>query len=495
MTLRNAIQRLAQGFPIKSLLLPLIAAFFIWTSSQVSAFQGNPIQAGLDAAVGGETVNGVQLRLAPAVGAEQKAATDYLMRLSLQIRNGGQVPVTIDNSKISDQVEFEIDRVWYRESEPMSGTGLLTVPPGGQGQFLLTFLINNAYRYHGLNAVESNGAVARLNLKDGKHSIRIRTLPSAIQSSALQGISLVSNAITVDIPAIAVPPVAPSQSARKPDIASFRFAAGPSDGLDVVNDFLIHPSTNLLATIPKLADFDSLRVLPPIAFSEFSLPETPQTLSGGVPQGPAPSLPGRTDLYTYLVETEGKGIAAITVHVNTLGHAELWTPSTDTYETVRALTQLSAMERVRTGSYELRLLRVSGRGGSVPAAMLWLKSESGNSDLFYELPNPNPRFSSLFQLETLYTKEEFLNLAGTHSAPAKDAAWAIRTAMVCAANARSVGGSPLLFDKATALPWEGRVGALQWWVTIPEQSPRSMPNGAAFLVDETTGICTVASRE
>jgi hypothetical protein len=291
------------------------------------------------------------------------------------------------------------------------------------------------------------------------------------------------------------PPAASSQSVQKPDISSFRFAAGPAGGIEVANDFLIHPSTNLLATIPKLADFDALRVLPPLSFNDFSLPETPQNSGGTIAAGPPPVLPPQTELYTYPVEADGQGIAVIVVHATSLGRAELWTPNPDTNEVVRALGQLATMERIRTGNYEPRLLRVGGRAGTLPVMVLWLRSASGNTDLFYKLVNPDPRITSSLQPETLYSKEEFLKLASTRNAPMKNAAWAIQTVTACAANAKSDGGSPLVFDKATAIPWEGTPGVMQWLVTIPEQSARSIPSGAAFLVDETTGVCTVFLRE
>jgi hypothetical protein len=159
-----------QSASIRSVLFLIIAMLSMWTTLPATAAQGNPIQAAFDAAVGGETAGGVQLRLAPAVGAEQKAAADYLMRLALQIRNGGQVPVAIYNSKISGQVEFEIDGAWYRENTPTTGTGVITVAPGGQGLVLQTFLINDVYRYHGLDAIDPNRTIARLNLKQVRYT-------------------------------------------------------------------------------------------------------------------------------------------------------------------------------------------------------------------------------------------------------------------------------------------------------------------------------------
>jgi hypothetical protein len=425
----------------------------------------NPIQDALDAAQV-QAAGGVELRLVAAVNAEQRVAEDHLLRLAVQIRNVGQDPIPFDAASISYQFEYEIDGTWYRPENGSSQTALpMTLAPGGQRQLSLIFAINDTYRYHGLYA-----AGARLNLTPGRHSLRVRALP----------FQPVSNTITVEIPARAARPVSPTPAAPVSNFRNFRFAAGPAGGLEVATNFLKRPPSNLaymLANSPQLADFDALEVLPAVGWYDFSLREAPQTIDNRSVPVPTSALPEKTPMFAYLVRSAGQGILSIVVRVNPAGRTELWSASPqDASVQVRTLEQLATMEKVRSGSYEPRILRVFGRAGSTPRMNLWLRSASGNSDLYY--------------VETLYEKEEFLRLAGQNRLPTKDAAWAIRQAFSCSGSWTT--RYPLEFGKATAVPFESNTATLQWRVTIPQQMPTSIfetHTDLILLVDESTGNC------
>jgi hypothetical protein len=191
---------------------------------------------------------------------------------------------------------------------------------------------------------------------------------------------------------------APAQS-----INVLRFADGPADAVAIVNRALKNPP--FIQGHPRLADFDALQILPPLA--RYNL-LTPETAAG--------MLSVQADGWEYLVRSHapsGEGVAAVSVRMTAAGTSQMMSLQYENVagHEVRALDQMAMLGPIGTGSYEVRLLQVFGLVGNLPVQVLWLKAESGDSDLFYEPLSPNPNLLSKLQFEKLYSKEEFLKVA------------------------------------------------------------------------------------
>ena len=193
-------------------------------------------------------------------------------------------------------------------------------------------------------------------------------------------------------------------SAQSPSEKGLHFANGPSDAIPVVNSALKNPP--FIQGHPLLADFGGLQVLPPLARYNLLIPETTATSALSV----------QAEGWEYLVKSSlrsGEGVAAVSVRTTATGNSQMLSLQ---YENiagpeVRALEKLAALEQIRSGSYEVRLLQVFGLVGNNPVQIIWLKPDSGDADLFYEPLSPNPNLSSKLQFEKLYSREDFLKVA------------------------------------------------------------------------------------
>jgi hypothetical protein len=108
--------------------------------------------------------------------------------------------------------------------------------------------------------------------------------------------------------------------------------------------------------------------------------------------------------FRYLIHAAGGSVAAAEIHTDAAGAATLlanvnYGPFVEA--TARALVQLTSLDQVRTGSYEVRLLRFS----AIALMAVWLKSETDSVDLIYPLA-PAPE---VLQPAKLYTVDDFLN--------------------------------------------------------------------------------------
>lgn len=210
---------------------------------------------------------------------------------------------------------------------------------------------------------------------------------------------VLKNVVVVSALLSCLAPLSYSQAAQS--TTGLRFAQGPADGAQVVNNALLTPT--FTRDHPSLSSFSVLEVLKPLERYVLLIPET---VDG--------QLSVQTDGWHYLVKSSrasGKGVAAISVRADG-GRTQMISFQ---YENVadplvRALDQLATNEKIRAGSYEPRVLQVFGLIGNNPVQVLWLKSGNG-ADLFYEPLSPNPNLSSKLQFEKLYSKEEFLGVA------------------------------------------------------------------------------------
>jgi hypothetical protein len=74
-----------------------------------------------------------------------------------------------------------------------------------------------------------------------------------------------------------------------------------------------------------------------------------------------------------------------------------------------AVDRVRAVDSLRSGSYELRLLSLPGSFGSGLAQVLWLKSAAPDDDLIFVLPQ---RFiPEGIEADRLYTAADFFELA------------------------------------------------------------------------------------
>lgn len=116
------------------------------------------------------------------------------------IRNAGKTTVTYSFDALGKESDIEIDGVWHAPG-PAGGNFALqsSVAPGGVSEMIRLSLSSSSLER------TTNGEtviIRNLNLKPGKHSVRVRTPGGSmgIHDSAHRPIVLVSNAITIEIP-------------------------------------------------------------------------------------------------------------------------------------------------------------------------------------------------------------------------------------------------------------------------------------------------------
>jgi len=170
----------------------LLSALTLWNCLPASA------QSSSTADFWGAPVDGIQLHLAVSTATSNvpQPTGVALPRLEVQIRNQGANPVTLGFD--FDLWNIEIDGIWYRTGPHGGGApACRPVAPGAQITEPTIALQSN-------NLVEADpkptGApMVKLDLKPGKHSIRVRTTATnrCRVGSAPQ---TVSNSITVDVP-------------------------------------------------------------------------------------------------------------------------------------------------------------------------------------------------------------------------------------------------------------------------------------------------------
>jgi hypothetical protein len=176
-----------------------IAFLFVCVTAQTSG------QTGTDS--WGDAVDGIQLRLTVTSagdvpyerpGSSLKPVPVDLPHVECQIWNRGTAAFPVTNS-IRDS-QFQIDGIWYG-SGPGGGSGgtLETLVPGGQSHIYALMLRNGLYELDAQMARvrSTNGDFRILELKPGKHSVRVRT---GLNVGGRQ-VTLISNTIAIEISA------------------------------------------------------------------------------------------------------------------------------------------------------------------------------------------------------------------------------------------------------------------------------------------------------
>jgi len=107
--------------------------------------------------------------------------------------------------------------------------------------------------------------------------------------------------------------------------------------------------------------------------------------------------------FRYFIAGEGATVAGAEVHTDATGAATLLANinyGPYVAATAHALTQVTSLKPVSSGSYEARVLRFS----AIALMALWLKADSGGADIIYPLaPAPQP-----LQAEHAYSEADFL---------------------------------------------------------------------------------------
>ncbi len=152
----------------------------------------------------GDPVDGIQLHLD-----ESKSLPAYvspqlpgeLPHLEVQMRNVGSITVMFGLD--FDLWNVEIDGIWYR-SGPFGGgsPACVQVPPDTQKtEPVIAVQSDNLFE---VNPSGPGMPPGKLDLKPGRHSVRVRTAPVnrclGVQPPVLTGIIAVSNVITIDVP-------------------------------------------------------------------------------------------------------------------------------------------------------------------------------------------------------------------------------------------------------------------------------------------------------
>lgn len=175
------------------------------------------------------------------------------------------------------------------------------------------------------------------------------------------------------------------------------FAPGPGNGANLVLADLTRLSARGDDAPPPMHSIDmkSVQIQPPHAVFDLHADEIAQ--GGGLETAHG----GAT---RYLVNAASGVVAAAEVSIDAKGTAILANINIGPYVAASAvaLEQLARADRVKTGSFEARLLRCS----AIAVVAIWLKPDRGNGDVIYPLA-PAPNF---LRAETTYTASEFLSL-------------------------------------------------------------------------------------
>jgi hypothetical protein len=175
---------------------------------------------------------------------------------------------------------------------------------------------------------------------------------------------------------------------------SLRFDTGPQDGIAMVRSGLQRLANRKSPLNLNTTSFAALSIGSQHAVYDLHADEIAN--GGGLETAHATG-------FRYLVTNAGAAVAAAEVHTDATGNSSLlanlnYGPFVGASE--RAFADLAALNPVRTGEYEARLLRFA----AIYVAAVWLKAAAGGADIIYPLA-PAP---SVLSVGTPYTTEAFL---------------------------------------------------------------------------------------
>jgi hypothetical protein len=190
----------------------------------------------------------------------------------------------------------------------------------------------------------------------------------------------------------------PEDSTRVSTVTGFgnlRFATGYADGAALVQERLG------VGLAPKfITDPEHVEVMQPLA--QYNLANRNQVIHGAGLEIAKPAG------FIYLVEEGGQQVSFAEARVLAKGQIDVSPSFGGINESiVTALEEVAALDQVKAGSFEARLL-ILPTGPPLPGRdrVIWLKSETDGMDLIYPLDaNKLPGI----QAGQLYTPDNFLN--------------------------------------------------------------------------------------
>ncbi len=179
------------------------------------------------------------------------------------------------------------------------------------------------------------------------------------------------------------------------DFGNLRFAAGYADGTALVQESL----DDGLAT-KFITDPDHVEIMQPLA--QYNLANRNAIIQGAGLELAKPAG------FIYLVEEGGQQVSFAEARVMGNGQIDVSTNFGGTNESiVTALEEVAALDQVKAGSFEVRLL-ILPTGPPLPGRerVIWLHAETDGTNLIYPLDA-----NKLHGIEAgqLYTPDDFLN--------------------------------------------------------------------------------------
>ena len=171
-----------------------------------------------------------------------------------------------------------------------------------------------------------------------------------------------------------------------------RYAAEPANGSDLVRSGLNRLSTRTSHLTGRGVDVNALQVTQPHAVYDLRA----DAVAGGGLESAVFSG------FRYLVSDGDTAVAAAEVQADTAGNATLLANlnyGPFVAATAQALPKVAALAPVSAGSYEVRALRFAAIG----LMALWLKPDSGGTDIIYPLAPAPPGL----QADEPYTADDF----------------------------------------------------------------------------------------
>lgn len=464
------------------------------------------MQAAEPAEPWGAPAGGLQLLIRTGPNTEALTETRSMLFLDTSIRNVSNASILVDLDQATFDFEYEIDGIWYAfaPQEPVRKAGdprddpayrelTQAVAPGALKQTFLTVPLAGRSPAMVLRAITANGPGRQFDPARGPHVVRVRPGRTLDANRPTP----VSNAVTISFgtPRSA----ATGQSvvftpARDTPLRELRFAGGPANAQAIIRQVLARPPQP--SSVPGVITAATLQVIDPLPYYRLLIPRRVGA--------PDPVLPAAPEQYHYLVSSGQRAeatIALVSHQGTTTFHWMGVVANSD--PAFRGLQRLAAMEQVRGGNYEPRLLSITPFRGLSTMLVLWLHSSSGKPDLFYRPNDPEFHGWTKVASDRLYTRDELLQAArALPVAPRRDASWAIRATMECARNRSPEYGGTLSPEQAVVeIDVNSRQDGILWYVFIPERLPGNQralvkpEPGAAMQVDEADGSCKPVARE
>jgi hypothetical protein len=213
--------------------------------------------------------------------------------------------------------------------------------------------------------------------------------------------------------------VASTEGTSKWAVGGVHFAIAPPNGLDMVNATLqqyLPPRAQQNA--PALANASKLVIELPLGGYFLRLADIADGRGLDTAQ---------FNGFEYLIQAANKPVAIADARINPqtglVGSVSLGVSGTarrtfpPAVNLGNALNQLTTLDQVKSGSYEIRILSINPPAGipdaqaadALQTVVLWLKSDTGANDLIFTTGKVSQGTTPTLQPNTLYTTQDLLN--------------------------------------------------------------------------------------